>query len=242
MKISLYLVHGWGYDHCFWEPMVAYLRTFDVFYAEKGYFDTLSNDGPGDEPGDLAGARTGAKARPRVCDTASARIIRGNALPPAPFLAAGHSAGVLDLLTRNLPGCIGLVGFNGFPRFTTPESSPYGIPRRFLERTQRQLTKNPEAVLRSFRKHWGDFSVPPPSPNIERLNQGLSLLISGDGRAGAAAWSDQFTWFVGQDDPVPPARDGFATGMGATLSGGHLLPQEDPERCADALKKLCPHA
>jgi len=157
-------------------------------------------------------------------------------LPQAPYLAVGHSAGSLSLLSQDFPGCEGLVLFNGFARFSTADDFPDGVPARVLERMRRQLQKSPEAVLADFRKRCGTDEPLPGPPALERLDTGLEKLLLDDAREQAARWGDRLHGMTGQSDPFPPARLGFSS-PGSTVDGGHLLPLTEPALCADFIRQ-----
>lgn len=157
-------------------------------------------------------------------------------LPQTPYLAVGHSAGSLSLLSQDLPGCEGLVLFNGFARFSATDDFPDGVPARVLERMRRQLQKSPEAVLADFRKRCGTDEPLPGPPALERLDTGLEKLLLDDAREQAARWGDRLHWMTGRSDPFPPARSGFAS-PGSIVDGGHLLPLTEPTLCANFIRQ-----
>lgn len=158
-------------------------------------------------------------------------------LPTTPFLAIGHSAGVLDLLTHPLPHCVGIVSFNGFARFSAAPDHAHGIPQRIITRMRRQLTQDPPKTLHNFREQCGDHSPIPNTPNVIRLDHGLDQLETRDARSKAAQWGERLFWLTGDHDPLTPARVGFQTGHGTSQPGGHCLPQEHPEDCAALIRK-----
>ncbi|GAC86419.1 hypothetical protein Gbth_025_047 [Gluconobacter thailandicus F149-1 = NBRC 100600] len=202
MSLPLYLVHGWGFDASFWNPMLDHLPGVEAYVVDAGYF--------------------GAPSHPP--------------LPQTPYLAVGHSAGSLSLLEQDLPGCEGLVLFNGFARFSAAGDYPDGVPARVLERMRRQLQKSPETVLADFRNRCGTDEPVPGPPAIERLDAGLEKLLLDDAREQAARWGDRLHWMTGQSDPFPPARLGFSS-PGSIVDGGHLLPLAEPALCADSIRQ-----
>ncbi|MFT8808294.1 alpha/beta fold hydrolase [Gluconobacter sp.] len=158
------------------------------------------------------------------------------ALPDAPYLAVGHSAGSLALLGQDLPGCEGLVFFNGFPRFTATPDFPDGTPERVLMRMRARLKRDPDAVLKDFRALCGTDDALPGVPDIENLDRGLEALQHLDHRPQAATWGNRLHWMTGADDPFGSAKAGFAT-PGERVAGGHLLPLTHPELCADFVRR-----
>lgn len=157
-------------------------------------------------------------------------------LPDEPFLAVGHSAGSLKLLALDTPHCRGIVLLNGFPRFSAAPDFPQGVSPRVIERMRRRLQDEPEAVVTEFRARCGCGDPLPGAPQIAALDAGLATLLTEDRRADAARRGDRLSWMTGESDPLPPARAGFST-PGEIVPGGHLLPLEQPELCADFVKK-----
>ncbi|MFT9220992.1 biotin synthase [Gluconobacter oxydans] len=158
------------------------------------------------------------------------------ALPQTPYLAVGHSAGSLALLGQDLPGCEGLVLFNGFPRFTAAPDFPDGTPERVLTRMRARLKRDPAAVLHDFRALCGTDASLPGTPDVDALDRGLDALQTLDCRPQAADWNDRLHWMTGADDPFGAAKAGFAT-PGERVEGGHLLPLSHPGLCADFVRR-----
>ncbi|QDH24857.1 biotin synthase [Neokomagataea tanensis] len=157
-------------------------------------------------------------------------------LPTRPFLAIGHSAGVLDLLSQPLPNCVGLVSFNGFARFCFAPDFTDGVPARVITRMRRQLLQNTEQVVTTFRAQCGDTNTLNSPPLAPALEQGLIALETLDHRAEACQLGEAIFWLSGAEDPLSPARRGFKNNAGRTCTGGHLLPQEQPALCADFIR------
>lgn len=158
------------------------------------------------------------------------------ALPQTPYLAVGHSAGSLALLGQDLPGCEGLVFFNGFPRFTAAPDFPDGTPERVLARMRARLKRDPIGVLQDFRALCGTDAPLPGTPDLDALDRGLEALQTLDHRAQTADWNDGLHWMTGTDDPFGAAKAGFAT-PGERVEGGHLLPLTQPELCAALIRR-----
>lgn len=160
------------------------------------------------------------------------------ALPEEPFVAVGHSAGVLWLLGRELPGCRGLVSFNGFARFSQAADFPDGTPQRVLNRMRMRLARDSDGVLNDFRALCGTNAPVPGAPDIPRLDAGLEALSVQDHRDQARALSHRLYWLAGTDDPFGAAKCAFETPRcnGRLIAGGHLLPLTDPEFCATVLR------
>lgn len=189
---------------------------------DASFWTTMLDHLPGVEASIVDAGYFGAPSRPLF--------------PQTPYLAVGHSAGSLSLLNQDLPGCEGLVLFNGFARFSAADDFPDGVPTRVLERMRRQLQKSPEAVLADFRKRCGTGEPLPGLPDIERLDAGLEKLLLDDAREQPARWGDRLHWMTGQSDPFPPARLGFS-GPGSIVDGGHLLPLTEPALCASFIRQ-----
>ncbi|MQR99118.1 alpha/beta hydrolase family protein [Gluconobacter aidae] len=158
------------------------------------------------------------------------------ALPETPYLAVGHSAGSLALLGQDLPGCAGLVFFNGFPRFTAASDFPDGTPERLLTRMRARLKRDPVAVLHDFRALCGTDAPLPGTPDGNALDRGLEALQQQDHRVKAAGWGNRLHWMTGTDDPFGAAQAGFAS-PGERVAGGHLLPLTRPGSCAALVRR-----
>jgi len=152
---------------------------------------------------------------------------RMEGVPGRPYLAVGHSAGVMGLLGRDLPGCVGVVSVNGFGRFVQGEDFPEGMPARVLMRMRARLEGAPERVVREFRAMCGAEGALPGVPDVARLAAGLGVLLEEDWRGRACVG-----WLAGADDPLGPAR------RVECVSGGHLLPVERPDVCAAFLRRV----
>ncbi|AQS91443.1 biotin synthase [Gluconobacter albidus] len=158
------------------------------------------------------------------------------ALPDMPYLAIGHSAGSLALLGQDLPGCEGLVFFNGFPRFTAAADFPDGTPERVLTRMRARLKRDPVAVLHDFRALCGTEAPLPGAPDVDALDRGLEALQHQDRQTRAADWRNRLHWMTGTDDPFGASQAGFAS-PGERVAGGHLLPLTHPGLCADFVRR-----
>lgn len=158
------------------------------------------------------------------------------ALPDAPYLAIGHSAGSLALLEQDLPGCEELVFFNGFPRFTAAPDFPDGTPERVLTRMRARLKRDSAAVLHDFRALCGTDAPLSGTPDVDALDRGLEALQTLDCRPQAANWNDRLHWMTGADDPFGATKAGFAP-PGERVEGGHLLPLTHPGLCADFVRR-----
>ncbi|MXV43692.1 biotin synthase [Saccharibacter sp. 17.LH.SD] len=163
--------------------------------------------------------------------------------PQEPYLAVGHSTGVLSLLAQDSPLCRGMLSINGFARFSQAASFPEGIPARFIERMNRRLCQDTSSVLHAFRHMCGDNRTPlPHTPDQATLQAGLTTLIQADHRPHLTRWSGKLNSLVGQDDPLSPARSGLPPpARQDTLPGGHVLPLTHPHLCAQHLRAIASH-
>ncbi|QHI95012.1 biotin synthase [Aristophania vespae] len=162
-------------------------------------------------------------------------------LPQSPYIAIGHSAGVMNLLKRDLSRCVGLISFNGFARFSSDISYPEGITARVLERMMTKLSQNPEDVISSFRRLCGED--PPALPahfNQERLIAGLQHLIDEDARLSLLGWDKLLVNIVGSTDPLLPSQKGLQhpCSLQEIWQGGHLLPQTHSTRAARLIRDI----
>ncbi|PND34281.1 biotin synthase [Achromobacter sp. HZ01] len=165
-----------------------------------------------------------------------------------PVIAIGHSLGALRLLRRLPPGCLGLAAINGFARFAAGPGFEAGVPPRMLDRMQKRLAADPEAVLRDFRQRCG-ADAPFGPPRLEPLERDLRALRDEDRRAALAALPAPLLVLAGAQDPIVPAamtQAAFAGAPGCELrwreGGGHLLPVSDARWCADALRAFIARA
>lgn len=161
-------------------------------------------------------------------------------LPDTPYWAVGHSAGVMALLAQELPGCCGIIAFNGFAQFCQHETFPHGIPSRVIDRMGRRVSTHPGDVLRSFRALCND-----PSPmkddrlNSESLKAGLERLRLGRHPHELSRWNGRLYSLIGTCDPLTPAQKGLPFPAHRSYhTGGHVLPLTDPEDCAAFLETI----
>jgi pimeloyl-ACP methyl ester carboxylesterase len=161
-----------------------------------------------------------------------------------PVLAVGHSLGALWWLAQSQIPWRRLLCLDGFPRFTETDGYP-GVAPRVLARMQKQLERDPAAVLTDFHARCGT-ACPAGAPDVTRLAAGLAQLAELDGRATLAARTADVWAVSGDGDPiVPPAMS--AAAFAALPAGhheivavpGHRLPQSRPELCAQWIARLC---
>lgn len=202
----LLFVHGWAYDSNIWGPIRSRLGDIQATVWERGYFE---------EPG-----FTQARSEPG---------------PPAPYLAVGHSFGVMRLLRERPSGCIGLVSICGFARFSSAEDFR-GTPVRILDRMVDKFDTAPGTVVGEFRARCGSQSTRVYQLRADRLGEDLATLRNGDERAAAAALDIPVLSLIGGADQIVSATMSDASFPGAERAvapgAGHLLPLRQPDWCA----------
>ncbi|HIJ38648.1 MAG TPA: alpha/beta fold hydrolase [Rhodospirillaceae bacterium] len=203
MTPILLLVHGWGFDASFWNPLRAALGSVETVSWDLGF--------------------VAAPSRP--------------ALPEGrPVVAVGHSYGLLWLLHERPLAWQALVSINGFPRFSRAPDFPDGWAPRVLDRMIGRLDDQPGQVHHQFITQCG--GKPPPVTRLDanRLKAGVQALLDWDERP---AIPDLV--LAGRSDPI--ARTALTQASFPETSirwheGGHLLPLEAPDWCAQQLQTL----
>jgi len=155
-------------------------------------------------------------------------------MPEREAVAIGHSFGALWFLHHRPFPWRGLVSINGFPRFAAAADFPDGVPMGQLKRLRAAVAGGKETALVGFRQLCGDTDPPPPAADLNRLLDDLDHLRDWDERP-----SQPDLALCGEADKVvPPAlsRAAFADECLHWHEGGHLLPQQDPEWCADRIR------
>lgn len=213
--MKLLFAHGWGFDRTFWSPLVALLADVPHVIDDRGYF------GAPEEPGaELAGA--------------------------GPVIAVTHSLGTMRVLADPPPGLAGIVAINGFDRFTAIPGRP-GVPMRVVDHMLGRFEKDPRAVLASFRASIG---CEDPFGAIDAVRLEIDLKRLRDGQPPLPPVP--IVVLHGTQDPLlpePMRRAGFSGGgLGSAaatdnlrrieIEGGHLLPLEYPERCAQVVRGM----
>ncbi|SFF99350.1 pimeloyl-[acyl-carrier protein] methyl ester esterase [Novosphingobium sp. CF614] len=154
-----------------------------------------------------------------------------------PCLAVTHSFGTMRVLAAPPPGLVGIVAINGFERFTALPGKP-GVGARVVDRMLRRFKADPRAVLTEFRRTcgcaepFGEIDPEPLRADLLRLRDAqpplprVSVLALNGGR-----------------DPLLPTDMRAAVFAGCRVrrlsheTGGHLLPLEDPDFCARAVRE-----
>jgi pimeloyl-[acyl-carrier protein] methyl ester esterase len=128
----------------------------------------------------------------------------------------------------------GLASINGFPRFAAAPDFPDGVPLAQLERLRVSVAEATLPAMTGFRQRCGDPVPPPDTPDQNRLLDTLGHLRDWDARPGQPDLA-----LCGQADKVVPAalsRAAFPSTIAQWHEGGHLLPQQDPEWCAEHIR------
>ncbi|MDF7673426.1 alpha/beta hydrolase [Acetobacteraceae bacterium ESL0709] len=168
-------------------------------------------------------------------------------IPPShPYLAIGHSAGVMTILEQNDPLCQGLIALNGFACFAQSPSFPQGIPARVLQRMSTRLEQSPETTLSQFRSLCGEeYPALPQIYETSRLKAGLEFLQCHDVRPVLPHWNKPLITVTGNRDPLSPALTGLAYPPGFSLfweshcwEGGHLLPITHVIQSAQLIRRI----
>lgn len=156
---------------------------------------------------------------------------------PAPereAFAIGHSYGLLWFLRQRPFRWRGLVSINGFNRFAAAPDFPDGVPLPQVERLAASVAEATLPALTGFRQRCGDLVPPPDTPDLSRLQTSLDHLRDWDARPD----QPDLALCGKADKVVPPAlvRAAFAAEITHWHEGGHLLPQQDPEWCAEHIR------
>jgi pimeloyl-[acyl-carrier protein] methyl ester esterase len=155
-----------------------------------------------------------------------------------PCIAVTHSFGTIRVLTDPPPGLVGVVAINGFARFTAPLGQP-GVPVRVVEHMIRRFGQSPAGVLASFHQQIGG-TVPEGRIDADLLRRDLLRLRD----ARAPLPKVPVISLQGGQDPLLPGPMRATTFEGGDVrrieseAGGHLLPIENPELCAEAVRGL----
>lgn len=162
--------------------------------------------------------------------------------PPGPYVAVGHSFGVMRLLHERPEGCVGLVSICGFARFTATDGFP-GTPTRVLDRMLQHAAVSPTAVIAEFRARCGTPGTKVYEFFADRVMEDLRTLRDGDERAEVAAMREPILALsAGADTIVPAAQTAasFPQAQHQIMAGvGHLLPSRAPDWCARQIAGFC---
>lgn len=157
------------------------------------------------------------------------------AMPEGPVLALTHSLGTPRLLADPPPGLAGLVAINGFTRFAARDGLP-GVAPRVIERMERALAADPQAVVDRFRADCGAEPAPPVQ-DLAGLARGLADLRETE---APPARVPVLSLEGAQDHLLSPETRGAQFHGTAErheqAGGGHLLPLTDAAWCAGHIR------
>lgn len=154
-------------------------------------------------------------------------------LPDEPFVAVGHSLGLLWLLRHAPDRLVALVSLGGFGRFDVPAG-----PTRAM---RRGLSRDPAQVIKAFHQA---CALPPglaldeatlAKARPDHLSQGLDWLLQWDERPALEAFSRPLLALAAADDAIVPpdlSRASFPNNLVMLDSGGHVFPGSRPAQCA----------
>ncbi len=154
-----------------------------------------------------------------------------------PCLAVTHSFGAMRVLAAPPPGLVGIVAINGFDRFSARPDRP-GVPIRVIDRMVRRFGEDPRAVLGEFRRQCG------AEAHFDEID---ATLLHGDllrlRDEEAALPTVPILSLQGGHDPILPEAMRAQVFPQAAVrrieceAGGHLLPLEAPEFCAEIVRE-----
>ena len=154
-------------------------------------------------------------------------------LPGEPFVAVGHSLGLLWLLRHASDRLAALVSLGGFGRFDVPAG-----PTRAM---RRGLSRNPVQVIAAFHQACAlPDELAPDEPTLakarpDQLALGLDWLLQWDERPALEAFSRPLLALAAADDAIVPpdlSRASFPNTLVMLDSGGHAFPTSRPAQCA----------
>lgn len=154
--------------------------------------------------------------------------------PDRQAFAVGHSYGALWFLRQRPFPWRGLISINGFSRFAAAADFPDGVPLTQLQRLRNSVAEATSPALAGFRQRCGDPVPPPGTPDQTRLLAALDDLRDWDTRPAQPDLA-----LCGKTDKVVPealSRAAFDPGLIQWHEGGHLLPQQAPEWCAEQIR------
>ncbi|MDX2028830.1 MAG: alpha/beta hydrolase [Alphaproteobacteria bacterium] len=157
----------------------------------------------------------------------------------APAVLVGHSLGFLHgLPQRNWAGWIAI---NSFPRFVQTPGQEGCVPPAMLREMRMRLSANPAQTLQDFHAMIGS-PMPEGMPNAECLREGLDALRDGAVDENTACNIPGLV-LASRKDPLVPVAASEKLGRMAQQglwheAGGHILPQSDPDWCAQAIENF----
>ena len=151
--------------------------------------------------------------------------------PNNPSIYITHSLGTLWALKYHTPNINALIAINSFTNFTN------FVDERILLTMQKQLRRNPQALMNEFWQNIGLENPLDQNLNIDKLREGLDWLINWNEKAELNA---PILSLAGKQDSLLPItqtkKEWAGTNLEVKEDGGHILPLSHPEWCADKIK------
>lgn len=159
-------------------------------------------------------------------------------LPNKPYIAVGHSMGVMWALKHRSSHMKGLVSIGGFDCFYRH------VPPEILDGFRQRFTADPAAHMKRF---WAqgleEDLCPIDRLNLERLSEGMNWLATWDAREDAQSFAGPILAIALRHDKIVPPAMSEAVWKNipdAKLvwheTGGHFLPSTEPEYCAEKIR------
>jgi len=155
-----------------------------------------------------------------------------------PCLAITHSFGTMRVLAEPPANLVGVLAIDGFARFSASADYP-GVPIRVLDRMLRRFGEDPRAVLADFRRQCGAEAA---------FGEIDAALLHGDlvrlRNEEASLPAVPIISLQGARDPLLPEAMRAQAFRNAAVrrieceTGGHLLPLEAPEFCAQTVRDM----
>lgn len=205
------MVPGWGFGDAFWKPVCERLKEFETHTLDLGFLTANTSVNP-----------------PIRTDTLT--------------IAIGHSLGFQWLLGQANFAWNAYVSVNGFTRFSHALDFRSGTPVRVVDAMIDKFSKKPSQVVADFHARCG-HKWPPETFNETRLKDGLTWLRDWDLRETFQALDRPGLVLAGATDPIVTpgmTNDCFHAKKGLQMywheTGGHLLPQSDPDWTAAQIR------
>lgn len=219
MNQHFVFVHGWGYSPSFWKPLKSRMLDCYITTVDLGFFTH--------DP--LKTAIPSLKLQKNV-DTSD-------------YVAVGHSLGLFYLLEYFPNSFRRYVAINSFACFTQQTDFSNGVADRILEQMQKRLANKPKKVLSDFYQQCGEENpVIPDDWNLERLQQGLEWLKTGNFLDKIQAMKSKLTVIASNNDPIvniEMTKDSFKNiDIHWFNDSTHLLPHTQINNCVSILKLL----
>ncbi|HEU0118856.1 MAG TPA: alpha/beta fold hydrolase [Alphaproteobacteria bacterium] len=155
-----------------------------------------------------------------------------------PSILIGHSLGFVHGLSTH-QNWRGWVAVNSFPRFLKTKTQPGCSSAAELRDIRIRLENDPHQTLKDFHGYIG-ARTPAGEAQAERLREALDFLRDGDASAVLETLAAPGLVLASKNDPLVPAETSAALAEGRSIEwhdkGGHVLPQNDPNWCAESIR------